>query len=138
MGSIQQIIGVVSCGFLLCLGLSNVALANDPASAIHPTSVGPCESRDGQTALKADREQGTGVRMIQGEVLRVTGNTYFVKGQDGKEVSLQTDQNTEKPDINEGDHIEANLNDQNYALWIRSSKSTDRRNEHAAADCTPN
>jgi hypothetical protein len=60
-----------------------------------------------------------------------------VKEQDGKEVSLQTDQTTDMPDITQGDQIEANMNDQNHALWIRSGKSTDRRNEHAAVDRMP-
>ncbi len=36
---------------------------------------------------------------IRGEVLRVEGTTYVVKRQDGKEVSWQTDQTREKPDI---------------------------------------
>jgi len=127
MATISKILGVL----LFCvLGLSNAALASDPAS--------PCESRDGQAALKAEQDQRKGVQMIQGEVLRVEGHTYFVKLQDGKEVNLQVDQTTEKPDVNQGDYIEAGMNNQNHALWIRTDKSTDRRNEHAAVDCTPN
>ena len=128
-----------SLGVLLFGVLGAATLANDPASAVDHISVGPCESRDGQAALqaalKAEQDQRKGAQMIQGEVLQVEGHTYFVKLQDGKEVNLQVDETTEKPDINEGDHIEADMNDQNHALWIRSGKSTDRRNEHAAADC---
>ena len=90
----------------------------------------PCESRGGQTILKAEQDQGKGGYTIRGEVLRVEGNTYVVKRQDGKEVRLQTDQTTEKPDITQGDQIQANMNEQNQALWIRPLKSTDRRNEH--------
>ncbi|HKO30046.1 MAG TPA: hypothetical protein VJU54_02820 [Nitrospiraceae bacterium] len=127
MATISKILGVLLFGVLW---LSNAALASDPAS--------PCENREGQAAMKAGQEQRMGVQMIQGEVLRVEGHTYFVKLQDGKEVNLQVDQTTEKPDINQGDYIEAGMNNQNHALWIRTDKSTDRRNEHAAADCTPN
>jgi hypothetical protein len=53
-------------------------------------------------------------------------------------VSLQTDQKTVQPEINRGDRISASVEDQNYALWIRSNKMTDRRTEHASADGTPN
>ena len=129
MRSSHKIAMVLSCGFLLCFGA-----VNNPASAIDQTSVGPCEG----TTLKAEQDVRKDSHLIQGEVLRVEGSTYFVKGQDGKEVSLQTDQTTDMPDITQGDQIEANMNDQNHALWIRSGKSTDRRNEHAAVDCMPN
>jgi len=120
---------VLSCAlFLWGDGLSHGALANDPYSGAEQTSADPCESR--VAALKAKQ-------VIQGELLRVEGNTYVVKGQDGKEVGLQTDQTTEKIDITQGDQILAYMNEQNHALLIRSGKSTDRRNEHEG-DCTPN
>ena len=61
--------------------------------------------------------------MIEGQVLRVEGDNYFVKGQDGKEVRLHTDQTTQKTgNIRQGDLIEAEVNDQNHALSIRSAK----------------
>ena len=62
-------------------------------------------------------------KTIKGEVLRVEGNTYFVKGQDGKEVRLRTDHTTQKSGaITQGDRIEANVNEQNLALSIRSAQ----------------
>jgi hypothetical protein len=79
-----------------------------------------------------------GRHMINGEVLRMDGAKYVVKGEDGKEVSLQVDQSTEKPPISKGDHISASVDDQNRALWIRANRGTDRRTEHASADCNPN
>ena len=44
--------------------------------------------------MKGDQSKDS--TMITGEVLRVEGENYFVKGQDGKEVRLHTDQTTEK------------------------------------------
>ena len=74
--------------------------------------------------------QSQRVEAIKGEVLRIEGDTYFVKAEDGKEVRLHTDDTTHKTgDINQGDRIEAQMNDQNYALSIRSTPTTDRRNE---------
>ena len=62
-------------------------------------------------------------KTIKGEVLRVEGDTYFVKGQDGKEVRLRTDNTTQKSGvISQGDRIEATLNEQNLALSIRSAQ----------------
>ena len=104
------------------------------ATGAEQTSANPCESRGGQTVLGAQQDQGKGGYTIRGEVLRVEGNTYVVKSQDGKEVSLQTDQTMEKPAITQGDYIQANMNEQNQPLWIGPLKSTDRRNEHEP-DC---
>ena len=60
--------------------------------------------------------------MITGEVLRVQGEDYFVKGQDGKEVRLHTDNTTQKTgNINQGDRIEGEVDDQNHALSNRSA-----------------
>jgi len=128
---------VLSCALLLGNGLSHAALATDPNLRAEETTSNPCENRGGQTILGAEQEHGNTGYTIRGEVLRVDGNTYVVRKQDGKEVSLQTDQTTEKIDITQGDQILAYMNEQNHALLIRSGKSTDRRNEHEG-DCSPN
>ena len=106
----------------------------DPNLGAEQTSANPCESRGGQTVVGAEQDHGNDGHTIRGEVLRVEDNTYVVKKQDGKEVSLHTDQTKEKPDITQGDYIQANVNEQNQALWIGPLKSTDRRNEHQV-DC---
>jgi hypothetical protein len=65
-------------------------------------------------------------KTIKGDVLRVEGNTYLVKGQDGKEVRLRTDNTTMKSGvISQGDRIEANVNEQNLALSIRSAQGSE-------------
>ena len=121
---------ILSCALLLGNGLSHAVLANDPNLGAEETTANPCENRGGQTILGAEQEQGNTGYTIRGEVLRVEGNTYDVRKQDGKEVSLQTD----KPNISQGDYIQANMNGQNQVLWIGPLKSTDRRNEHEV-DC---
>ena len=81
--------------------------------------------------MKAERSK-SGHR-IEGEVLRVEGKHYFVKGPDGQEVHLYTDQTTRKiGKISEGDRIVAVVNDQNHARSIRMADMadmSDRRNE---------
>lgn len=121
----------MSCGFLLCLGLSNAAQADNAVSAA-----------DEMKADQSDRTQGDqmsdetqGGKKIKGEVLRVEGDNCFVKGQDGKEIRLHIDQTTEMSErvLTQGDLIEVMVNDQNHALSIRSP---DRRNDHTT-DATP-
>lgn len=127
MASIPKVVGLMSCGFLLCLGLSNAAQAAD-------------EMKGGQAdQMKGgDSERG---KTIKGEVLRVEGDNYFVKGPDGKEVRLHTDQTTQKTGtIHQGDGIEAKVNDQNHALSIRSAQGTDAGQGNEAGrttDSTP-
>jgi hypothetical protein len=123
MVSIPKVVGLMSCGFLLCLGLSNAAQAADAASTADEMKAGQSDRKGGQAGLKGEQDKLKGGHMISGELLRVEGDNYFVKGQDGKEVRLHTDQTTLKTgNIRQGDRIEADVNDQNHALSIRSAQ----------------
>lgn len=88
--------------------------------------------------MQADQAATKDSHIVSGEVVRVDGATYVVKDQNGKEVSLQTDEKTEKSPIEKGDYISANVDKNNHALWIRGNRGTDRRTEHVSADCNPN
>jgi hypothetical protein len=118
MISIPKVVGLMSCGVLLCLGLSNAALATDDMTAGQPDRQG------GQAGLRGEQDKlKRADHMVTGEVLRVEGANYLVKGQDGKEVRLHTDDTTQKiGNIRRGDRIEADVNDQNHALSIRSAQ----------------
>lgn len=109
---LPKFVGLMSCGVVLCMGMSQSAFANDPADHQKNDQMKGAQSDAGKT--------------IKGEVIRVEGDNYFVKGQDGKEVRLQVDPNTQKTvTISQGDRIEAKVNDQNRALSIRSTRGTD-------------
>jgi hypothetical protein len=97
----------------------------------------PCEIPSGQNAMQAEQDAMRESHIVFGEVVRVDGATYVVKEEGGKEVRLQADEKTEKPPIRQGDHISANVDKNNHALWIRANRGTDRRTEHASADCNP-
>ena len=122
--STSRFIGGLAGGCLLCLGLSScyTGPARDAASATDE--------------IKMDQSYGRpvgeapGTKSIKGEVLRVEGHNYVIKGEDGKEVSLRTDSTTQQTgDNSQGYYIEAQVNDQHHALSIRSTPTTDRRNE---------
>jgi len=137
MVSLPKVVGVVSCGFLLCLGLSQPAQADNAASAADKLKADQSDRRQGgqeageKQMHEMETSQSTPNKTIQGEVLRVEGNDCFIKGQDGKEVRLHIDITTLKArNIEPGEHIEAKVNDQNHVLAILSDPAvTDRRND---------
>ena len=132
MVSIPKVIGVLSCGFLLSLGLSNAVQAEHapaPSDVMKTDSVTDRQGfqSDDDKQKNVDNEKGSnsskGAKTIKGELFRVEEGNYFVKGQDGKEVRLHTDKTTQMTgDIKKGDRIEAQVNDQNHALSIRSTQ----------------
>ena len=134
MVSIPKIVCVLSCGLLLCLGLSNAAQAHSEALAADNLKVDQSDRRQGgqeageQQMNDMEGGQPNGGKTITGEVLRVEGTNCFVKGQDGKEVRLHIDVTTLKAkNIEPGDRIEAKVNDQNHALSVLSDQAVQDR-----------
>ena len=133
MVSIPKVVGVMSCGFLLCLGLSTAAQAGNTASAADEMKADQSNRRQGGQEIQEKKDpmkgaQSKGGRTIQGEVLRVEGDNYFVRQGDGKEVRLQTDTNTQiLRTIHRGDQIEAKVTDQNHTetLVLLDQKNND-------------
>ena len=129
MVAIPKVVGALSCGFLLCLGLSHAAQAGDAAPTSDEMKADQSDRRQGgqeagekQMSDEMKGDQAKDGKMITGEVLRVEGDNYFVKGQDGKEVRMHIDKTTQKiGGFKQGDRIEATVNDENHALSIRSA-----------------
>jgi hypothetical protein len=100
MVSIPKVVGVLSCGFLLCLGLSNAAQAQNEALAADELKADQTDRRQGgqeageKQVKDMEGGQPKGGKTITGDVLRVEGNNCFVKGQNGKEVRLRIDETT--------------------------------------------
>jgi ribosomal protein S1 len=108
MVSIPKVVGVLSCGVVLSLGLSSVASSADRFNT-------------GQSNLiitvsdAKDFEAGT---TVKGEVLRIDGAYYVVREENGKEVRMHVDSTTEKRStglIKPGDHVIAKVNAQGHA-----------------------
>jgi len=138
MVSISKIVGVLSCGFLLCLGLSNAAQAEHapgPSDVMKTDSVTDRQGfqSDDDKQKNVDNEKGSnsteGAKTIKGELFRVEDGNYFVKVKGGKEIRMHTDKTTQMiGEIKKGDRIEAKVNDENHALSIRSARGTDAGN----------
>jgi hypothetical protein len=142
---ISKIVGVLSCGFLLCMGLSNAAQAeNEPSPG--PSDVMKTYSVTGQEGFSTDEDNqedvnekgnnpANGAKTIKGELSRVEDGNYFVKAKDGKEVRVHTDKTTKMMGkIKKGDRIEAKVNEKNHALSIRSAQGTDADHGRGADD----
>jgi hypothetical protein len=127
MVSIPKIVGLMSCGILLCLGLSNIAQAGHAAQAVQPASpADPAGRKGGQASVRGEQDKLKGGHRLEGDVLRVEGEYYFVMGQDGKEVRVHTDRSTKKTgSFSQGNRIVANVNDQNHARSIRVADMAD-------------
>ena len=131
MLSIPKVVGVLSCGFLLCLGLSNAAQAGNTPGASDVMKTDSVTDRQGfqsddDKQKNVDDKMGSnraeGAKTIKGELSRVEDGNYFVKMKDGKEVRLHSDKTTQMMgEIKKGDRIEAKVTDQNHALSIRSA-----------------
>jgi Cu/Ag efflux protein CusF len=129
MATIPKVVGVLSCGFLLVLGLSNATQAEHaPAAGDNMKSDSQSDRQvfqsddDKQMNDEMGSNRAEGAKTITGELFRVKDGNYFVKVKDGKEVRLHTDKTTKMMgEIKKGDRIEAKVNQQNHALSIRSA-----------------
>ena len=79
MATIPKVVGLLSCGVVLCLGLSNAAQARIAASTADHMNAGQSDRGDKmRDPMKGARSKGGW--LIKGEVLRIEGNNYVVKG----------------------------------------------------------
>ena len=130
MVSIPKVVGVLSCGFLLCLGLSSAAQAEHAPAPSDLMKTDAQSDRQGfqsdddkQKSAEMGSNRAEGAKTIKGELFRVEDGNYFVKVKDGKEVRFHTDQTTQMMgEIKKGDQIEAKVNKKNHALSIRSAQ----------------
>jgi len=120
MVAILKILGVMSCGVVLCLSLSNATQGGMKHD--------PCADRKGELPdlMKCEAETRQGIETVKGEVLHIEGNSLLVERFDGKKVNLHVDETTKMGSfIGRGDRIEANVrevNDQEHVLSIRLIK----------------
>ena len=120
MVDIPKVVRVLSCGFLLWVALlCNMAQADSMVPGADAGKDNQSQRTGGQGDPKELSIRQQGVHIIQGDVLRVEGNTYFIKELGGKELSLRTDATTMKAEkIQVGDRIEAKVDENNRALSL--------------------
>jgi hypothetical protein len=99
MLSITKVVSVLSCGVLLCLGLSQAAHAADEVA---PSRL----------------EQAT---VIKGNLVSIDYEDYIIKEKDGKEVRVHITKKTQiMGQIRKGDRVEAKVDAKDNAMLIRS------------------
>jgi uncharacterized membrane protein YcgQ (UPF0703/DUF1980 family) len=132
MAFIPKVIGIISSGFLLCLGLSTTVQAEHAPA---PSDVMKTDAQSDRQGFQSDDDKqknvndemgstrAKGAKTIKGELFRVEDGNYFVKVKDGKEVRVHTDKTTQMiGEIKKGERIEAKVNNENHALSIRPAK----------------
>jgi hypothetical protein len=138
MVSIPKVVGVMSCAFLLCLGLSTAAQADNAATTADKLKTEQSDRRQGgqeaggKQLHETESGKSTDSKTITGEVLRCEGSDCVIKGQDGNEVLLHIDLAAlqEINSIAPGEHIEAMVNDQDQVLLFLSTPTgPNRRND---------
>ena len=117
----------LSGGLLLGLGLSHTTQVVNAAQVTHSASPGEAVGmKVGQVDAYAAREKLKVGHRIEGELLRIEGKDYFVKGKEGQEIRLHSNPTTRKiGNISRGDRIVATVNDQNYMRSIRLTDMAD-------------
>ncbi len=101
MYSLIKVVTVLSCGVLLCLGLSQAAYA------------GQADEEGANRLAQA--------KVIRGDLVRIDYGDYLIKEKDGQEVRLHVSNKTQMMgQLKKGDRVEAKVDDQNNALTIRS------------------
>ncbi len=110
MVSIHKVVGVLSCSFFLCLGLSTVASSADQFNTDH--SGGKIWTVDDKDRFVAGKE-------VKGEIIKIDGENYVVREASGAEVRMHVDANTEKrsnmrPKV--GEHVLAKVDAKGHAL----------------------
>ena len=98
MVSISKVGSLLSCGVLLCLGLSQAAHAADEG---------------GVSRLEQ-------AKVVKGVLVNVDYGDYIIKEKDGKEVRVHIDKKTQiMGQVKKGDRVEAKVDDKDNALSIR-------------------
>ncbi len=87
MVSIHKVVSVLSCSFLLCLGLSTVASSADEFNSGHSS---------GTIWTVDDKDRFVSGKEVKGEIVKIDGENYVVREASGAEVRMHVNASTEK------------------------------------------
>jgi uncharacterized protein YdeI (BOF family) len=120
MGSIPKLAGVLSCGFLLHLGLSTIASSADQLNTGHTS---------GKIWTVDDKDRFAPGNEVKGEIVKIDGDHYVVRESSGAEVRMHVDSNTQKrsnmtPKV--GEHVLAKVDAKGHAISFLTDAPTSR------------
>ncbi len=110
MVSIPKLVGILSCSFLLWLGLSTVASSADQLNGDHSS---------GKISTVADKDRFVSGKEVKGEIVKIDGENYVVREASGIEVRMHVNASTEKrsnmtPKV--GEHVLAKVDAKGHAV----------------------
>jgi hypothetical protein len=117
MVSIHKVVGVLSCSFVLCLGLSTIASSEDQVNTGHSS---------GKIWLVGDKDRFVSGKEVKGEIVKIDGENYIVREASGVEVRMHVDARTEKrsnmtPKV--GEHVLAKVDTKGHAVSFLTDAS---------------
>ena len=111
MVSLAKAVGVLSCGFLLCLGVSSVASSADKLYT---------GQSEGKILTVDDKDRFVPGTEVRGEIVKIDGANYVVREASGAEVRMHVDASTEKIKSGlmpkEGEYVRAKVDAKGHAL----------------------
>lgn len=120
MVSILKVLGVISCGFVLCMGLPETTLAITNLTEELKQQKADEMADSLPEALNQEDVTPEGVSTVRGEVLRIKRGNYLIRKYNGDLVRLRLDENTRiTGPVRRGDEIEAKVNDEGHVLLLR-------------------
>jgi uncharacterized protein YdeI (BOF family) len=101
------------------LQIQNRLPSGNQSNPANEMKAGQPERTSGPAEPKNRTLPTQGVSVIEGDVVRVEGDHYFVKGRDGQEINLHVDTTTMKTQqVKPGDRVEAKFDQNNHALSL--------------------
>jgi hypothetical protein len=91
------------------------------AMAILGVGVGTLEAADPMSAKEAKPTMGERLTKdtVKGTLMRMDGEYFFVKDNDGKEIKLHVDNSTKLDKVVVGDKVKAYMTDQGHATTLQ-------------------
>jgi preprotein translocase subunit SecF len=116
MVSIHKVVGVLSCSFLLCLGLSTVASSAEQFNAGHS---------GGKIWTVEDKDRFVSGKEVKGEIVKIDGENYVVREASGAEERMHVDSNSQKRSMapKVGDHVLAKVDAKGHAVSFLTDAS---------------
>jgi hypothetical protein len=121
-------LGILMLALFLGTGLIGVGMAADDGT-LSGSLLEQASSKDSMTKdttgladPSVNPGQAQGFKIVQGEVLKMEGNTYLIRDETGKEVRLTINKDSKVDKAFEvGDRIVAQVSDQGVATLIKKS-----------------
>jgi hypothetical protein len=127
--------GIFAVALIVGLGFTDVKAADDGTLSGSRLEQASGKDVTGPADPGVNPGQAQGFKIVQGEVLKMEGNTYLIRDETGKEVRLTVTKDSKVDKAFEvGDRIVAQVSDQGVATLIKKSEMPGESSSKPKAD----